>query len=101
MHTSLCPCTEREGLRMDLMEGVVLEGPCVGGQGYSGKKNGVRPEPESTHNMKSLPSDLVQPHLPPWYLEPCAACMIAVLQCSQRAFVFFCFSVLLGLSHVR
>ena len=26
-------------------------------------------QPESTHNTKSLPPDLVQPHLPTWYLD--------------------------------
>lgn len=62
-----------------------------GWPGYSGKKTGIRPQPEGTHTMRSLPSDLVQPHLPPWYLESCAAFMIAVLQCSQRGFVLFCF----------
>ena len=43
IHTSLRPCTEGEGLRVDLMGEVVSEGRGTGWPGYSGKKSGISP----------------------------------------------------------
>ena len=44
MHTSPCPCSEREGLRMDLMEEVVLEGRRAGRRGGWGVARLLRQE---------------------------------------------------------